>query len=163
MFLVQCKEFIINRLTPLLVVTMSSFCWSCGEHIIVRTSSDAFIFNLGLRFEGCFERGIFWRAKSHSKGTEDFNLEHCSAPSLSLLSQNLFEGNIGSARGGPMMCITWGMGFEVEIRFERVDFFVDILESLLISSPPRSCDPRRWLWPHQLGTLIPRLFLCWAQ
>ena len=26
--------------------------------------------------KGCFERGIFWRAKSHLKGIEDFNLEH---------------------------------------------------------------------------------------
>jgi hypothetical protein len=26
--------------------------------------------------KGCFERGIFWRAKSRMKGIEDFNLEH---------------------------------------------------------------------------------------
>ena len=26
--------------------------------------------------KGCFERGIFLRAKSHLKGIEDFNLEH---------------------------------------------------------------------------------------
>ena len=26
--------------------------------------------------KGCFERDIFWRAKSRLKGIEDFNLEH---------------------------------------------------------------------------------------
>jgi hypothetical protein len=31
---------------------------------------------LGLRFEGCFERGIFGKVKSRLKGIEDFNLEH---------------------------------------------------------------------------------------
>ena len=28
--------------------------------------------------KGCFGRGMFWRAKSHLKGIEDFNLEHCN-------------------------------------------------------------------------------------
>ena len=27
---------------------------SCGGHIIFRTSSDVFVFDLGLRFEGLF-------------------------------------------------------------------------------------------------------------
>ena len=31
----------------------------------------------GCVFKGCFERGIFWRAKLHLKGIEDFNLKHC--------------------------------------------------------------------------------------
>ena len=26
--------------------------------------------------KGCFERGLFWRAKLHLKGIEDFNLKH---------------------------------------------------------------------------------------
>ena len=30
----------------------------------------------GCIMKGCFERGIFWRAKSWLKGIEDFNLEH---------------------------------------------------------------------------------------
>jgi hypothetical protein len=30
----------------------------------------------GCVLKGCFERGIFWRAKSRLKGIEDFNLEH---------------------------------------------------------------------------------------
>ena len=30
----------------------------------------------GCTLKGCFKRGIFWRAKSHLKGIEDFNLEH---------------------------------------------------------------------------------------
>ena len=30
----------------------------------------------GRVLKGCFERGIFWRAKSRLKGIEDFNLEH---------------------------------------------------------------------------------------
>ena len=29
--------------------------------------------------KGCFERGVFWRAKSRLKGIEDFNLEYCLA------------------------------------------------------------------------------------
>ena len=31
----------------------------------------------GCVLKGYFERGIFWRAKLHLKGIEDFNLEHC--------------------------------------------------------------------------------------
>ena len=38
---------------------VTSSCWICGCVL-----------------DGCFERGIFWRAKSRLKGTEDFNLEH---------------------------------------------------------------------------------------
>ena len=30
----------------------------------------------GCAWKSCFERGIFWRAKSRLKGIEDFNLEH---------------------------------------------------------------------------------------
>ena len=36
----------------------------------------------GCVFKGCFERGIFWRAKSCLKGNEDFNLEHWYSPLL---------------------------------------------------------------------------------
>ena len=32
---------------------------------------------LGCVLKGCFEGGIFWRAKRRLKGIEDFNLEHC--------------------------------------------------------------------------------------
>ena len=31
----------------------------------------------GCILKGCLERGIYWRAKSHLKGIDDFNLEHC--------------------------------------------------------------------------------------
>jgi hypothetical protein len=57
MFLVQCEVLRINHLTPF-VVTMPYACWF--GRILLRTSSDVFIFNLGLRFEGLFwERCIF--------------------------------------------------------------------------------------------------------
>ena len=48
----QSEEIKINHLTPLLVVTMP---YACGGHIILRTSSDVFIFNLGSHFEGLFK------------------------------------------------------------------------------------------------------------
>ena len=48
------EEIRINHLTLLLVVTMHALVDTCDEHIILRTSSDVFIFNLGLRFEGLF-------------------------------------------------------------------------------------------------------------
>ena len=53
-------------------------CWLCGGHITLRTSDDVFIlqFGVGCVLKGCFERGIFWRAKSRLKGIENFNLEH---------------------------------------------------------------------------------------
>jgi hypothetical protein len=38
----------------------------------------------GCVLKGCFERGIFWRAKSHLKGIEDFNLEGADAYKLSI-------------------------------------------------------------------------------
>ena len=52
-----------------------------ADKLYLRISSDVFIFNMGLRYEGLFwARGIYWRAKSHLKGIEDFNLEHCPYP-----------------------------------------------------------------------------------
>ena len=51
---------------------------SCDDgHIILRTSNDVFIFNLGCVLKGCFEIGIFWRTKLCLNGIEDFNLECC--------------------------------------------------------------------------------------
>ena len=49
---VQCEEWRINHLTLLLVLPYA--CWLLCRHIILRTSSDIFISNLGLRFEGLF-------------------------------------------------------------------------------------------------------------
>ena len=54
MFSVQCEDIRIHHQTPLLVMIMSMFIDSCGGHIILRTSSDVFIFNLGLHYEGLF-------------------------------------------------------------------------------------------------------------
>ena len=36
----------------------------------------------GCVLKGCFERGILWRAKSRSKGVEDFDLEHWGLVSI---------------------------------------------------------------------------------
>ena len=45
----------VNHLTPLLVETKCpTLVGSCGGHILLRTSNDIFIFNLGLRFERLF-------------------------------------------------------------------------------------------------------------
>ena len=50
--------FMAGRLYWGLQVTSSFSIWGCD-------------------LKGCFERRIFWRAKPHLKGIEDFNLEHC--------------------------------------------------------------------------------------
>ena len=42
----------------------------------------------GCILKGCFERGIFWRAKSTLKGIKDFNLEHWPQP---IMPKNLPE------------------------------------------------------------------------
>ena len=69
MFLVQCDESRINHLTLLLEVTIPYSCWFLWQHITLRTSSDIFIFNSGLHFEGLFwERYIL-------KSKIAFNLE----------------------------------------------------------------------------------------
>jgi hypothetical protein len=41
-----------THLTPFHVVTMPY--GTCGGHIVLRTSNDVFIFNMGLCFEGLF-------------------------------------------------------------------------------------------------------------
>ena len=77
-FQYKCGKTRINHLTPLLVVTMSYTCWLlCWADCI-----EDFKWRLHFQFEvafwkGCFERDVFWRAKSCLKGIEDFNLEHC--------------------------------------------------------------------------------------
>ena len=63
-------------------MTVPLLVGSCDGHIILRTSSDVFILNMGLHLKGSFERGILWSTKSHLKGTEYFNLEHCSQLAL---------------------------------------------------------------------------------
>ena len=69
MFPIECEELRINHLTLLFVMTMPYACW-----FLWRTSSDVFIFNLGLHFGGLFcERYILkgqiafeghWRLRS---------------------------------------------------------------------------------------------------
>ena len=58
MLLIRCEELRINHLTPLLVIKCPTLVGSCGG-LIILTSSDVFIFNLGLRFEG---PSRVWRA-----------------------------------------------------------------------------------------------------
>jgi hypothetical protein len=78
MFLMQCKELRIDHLPlllcidnalNLLVLVAGKLYWG------LQVKSSFSIRGWGLK--GCFERGIFWRAKSHLKGIEDFNLQHC--------------------------------------------------------------------------------------
>jgi hypothetical protein len=57
MFPVQWEELRLNHLTPHLVASDNALLHlfgSCGGHIILRTSSDLFIFNLGFHIEGLF-------------------------------------------------------------------------------------------------------------
>ena len=79
MFLVQCEEFknqpsnstscSDNALCLLVLVT-------CILYWGFQVTS---LFSIwGCVLKGCFERGIFWRARSRLKGIEDFNLEHWS-------------------------------------------------------------------------------------
>jgi hypothetical protein len=76
-FLVQCEELKINHLTPLLVVTIPYAWWLLCVGRLFRGLQVTFSFSFwGCVLEGCFERCIFWRAKSRLKGIEDFNLEH---------------------------------------------------------------------------------------
>ena len=66
MFPAQCEELRINHLTILPVVTNALYMLvHVAGRIILRTSSDIFIFNLRLRVKGCFERGIFWKGPNH--------------------------------------------------------------------------------------------------
>ena len=69
MFPIQCEEIRINHLTLLLVMT-------CGGQMILRTSSDVFVFNLGLHFEGLFSERCILKGITSLKGVEGFNLEH---------------------------------------------------------------------------------------
>ena len=57
----------------LLVLAMGRLCWG------LQVTSSPFSIE-GCVLKGCFERSIFWRAKSHLKGIEDFNLEHWPRP-----------------------------------------------------------------------------------
>jgi hypothetical protein len=55
MFRVQCGKLRINHLTSFLVVTMVYAWWFVWwVDYIEDSSSDAYILNLGLRFEGLF-------------------------------------------------------------------------------------------------------------
>jgi hypothetical protein len=46
----------------------------------------------GCVLKGCFERGMFWRAKSRLKGIEDFNLEHWGqCPGEKIFGHNRLE------------------------------------------------------------------------
>ena len=78
MFPIQCEEVRINHLTPLLVRKMPYTCWFLWWANGIEDFKWRLHFQFGVAFlNGCFERGIFWRAKSGLKGIEDFNLEHC--------------------------------------------------------------------------------------
>ena len=44
----------------------------------MRTSSDVFIFNLGLLFEGLFYERYILKGQIAFERIEDFNLEYCS-------------------------------------------------------------------------------------
>ena len=69
---IQCFFGVISNAIDWLI-----FLWTVLDgQIILGTSSDVFISIWGCILKGCFERGIFYKAKSHLKGIEDFNLEH---------------------------------------------------------------------------------------
>ena len=63
MFPVQCDEWRINHLSPLLVMTMPYIRWFLWQANYLRTSSDVFILNLGLRFEGLFWERYIWKGQ----------------------------------------------------------------------------------------------------
>ena len=79
MFPVKCEGLRTDHLIPLLIVTMPYACWflwPVGKvYWGLQVTSSFSIW--GCILKGCFERCIFWRAKSCLKGIEDFNLEHC--------------------------------------------------------------------------------------
>ena len=69
---VHCEELRINHLTPLLVVTMPYTCWLVlvtGRWYWGLQVTSSFSIP-GLVLKGCFERGIYWRAKSCLKSIE---------------------------------------------------------------------------------------------
>ena len=52
---IQCEELRVNHLTLLLCIDKCpTLVGSCAEWYILRTSSDVFVFNSGLHFEGLF-------------------------------------------------------------------------------------------------------------
>ena len=65
---VQCEELRIKHLTLLLILTMPYACWFLCRAKYIED----------FKWRRHFQFGVaFWRDKSHLKGTEDFNLEHC--------------------------------------------------------------------------------------
>jgi hypothetical protein len=60
MFSIQCEELRIIHLIPLLVGTIPYACGSCGGQMMLRTSSDIFIFNLELCLEGFFLKEVYF-------------------------------------------------------------------------------------------------------
>ena len=72
--------------------------------------------NLGCVLKGCFERGVFWRAKSHLKGIEDFKLEfghHPIAIAMSTITQVFWTllGLVPLKTQGPLPpCDRWLAG-----------------------------------------------------
>ena len=68
MFLLQCEELRINHVTLFLVATVPYTCWFLWRQIILRTSSDVFVFNLGLRFERLFWEGYILKGKIAFEG-----------------------------------------------------------------------------------------------
>ena len=77
MFPAECEEPRINHLTPLLVVIVPYACWLLWRVDYIEEFKWRLHFAIwGCVWKGYFKRGIIWRAKSHLKGIEDFNLEH---------------------------------------------------------------------------------------
>ena len=66
---INMENLRINHLTPFFVVIMSYiFVGSYGGQIILRTSSDVFVSNLGLRFEGLFEERYVLKGQNAFEG-----------------------------------------------------------------------------------------------
>ena len=142
MFWVQCEELRINHLTPLLVVAMPYACWFLWQaDSILRTSSDVFIFNLGLRFEGLFWEGykfegldFVWRALN----TSILNIALDGSPQSKNVGTNLkpFEAHRTLEPDSPFRC---GFPQHVELYFEL---------HFLVHTKMMFCFESSWYWTH---------------
>ena len=89
-----CMKYMVHVSTTMWITkNQPSNSTSCSDNAIRLLILVARIWYWGLQvtssflvwgcvLKGCSERGIFWRAKLHLKGIEDFNLQHCSNDTL---------------------------------------------------------------------------------
>jgi hypothetical protein len=92
-------------------------CGSCDGHVILRTSSDAFLFNLRLHFEG---PNCIWRALKTS--TSNVDRQHLMKPMVVLSFRvNTTLEHFGFTKSQLLSLIRW---FSIQILIVHDDIFI---------------------------------------